>query len=319
MKSATTTRPPDIASDSASDALVPYDWPVPAGTPTRGTVLLVHGLGEHIGRYAHVADQLNDWGFSVRGYDQHGHGASPGARGTLPSNDRLLDDLATMIDNTRANMDDRMPLILLGHSLGGLVAARLVSLKLRRVDALVLSSPAFDVGLGMLSKALVNSLNLIAPQVRLANRLDVAYLSHDPETVEAYRRDPLVHDRICVRLARFITTAGPAVVAAARHWSVPTLLLYAGQDNLVNASGSAAFARAAPPDVVTAQEFPMHYHELFNELDNAPVFDVLHDWLAARFAPRSLGGGSDWPRVAGLASVGLASLIPLLGVDGALS
>ncbi len=286
-----------IRAESDDGDLAPYDWPVPAGSVTRGVVLLVHGLGEHIGRYAHVADLLNDWDFSVRGYDQHGHGASGGVRGALPSDDRLLADLAAVIDDTRASMDDRAPLILLGHSLGGLVAARLVSLKLRRVEGLVLSSPAFDAGLGRLRKALVQSLNRIAPQARVANGLNAQYLSHDPATVEAYVRDPLVHDRVSVRLAHFITTAGPAVIERAPHWDVPTLLMYAGQDNLVNAAGSAAFARAAPPGVVSSRVFPMHYHEIFNELDKDTVFDTLRAWLTERFPPVTRKVNSGWGKL----------------------
>ena len=96
------------------DALALHDWPLSAGWPTRGVVLLVHGLGEHVGRYMHVADRLNQWGFSVRGYDQYGHGESAGIRGELPTDDQLLTDLAAVIDDTRIRMDDRLPLILLG-------------------------------------------------------------------------------------------------------------------------------------------------------------------------------------------------------------
>lgn len=261
------------------------DWPLPAGAPARGLVLLVHGLGEHSGRYEHVAARLNDWGFAVRGYDHYGHGRSPGARGTLPADDRLLTDLARVIDDTRRRMDERLPLILLGHSMGGLVAARAVSMQLRRVDGLVLSSPALDAGLSAWQKALIAALYRLAPQARLGNGLDDRYLSHDAAAVEAYRADPLVHDRISARLARFIASAGPAVLQQAPHWSVPTLLLYAGDDRLVNPAGSAAFARAAPPEQVRVHAFAQHWHELFNELDSAPVFQALHDWLTTRFAP----------------------------------
>lgn len=125
-----------------------HDWPLSIGSPTRGQVLLVHGLGEHIGHYTELADRLNQWGFAVRGYDQYGHGESSGGRGELPQEDRLVTDLAAVIDDTRARLDDRLPLILLGHCLGALVAARLVSQKLRRVEGLVLSSPPLDAGLG---------------------------------------------------------------------------------------------------------------------------------------------------------------------------
>ena len=241
----------------------------------------------------HVADRLNQWGFSVRGYDQYGHGESAGIRGELPTDDQLLTDLAAVIDDTRIRMDDRLPLILLGHSLGGLVAARLVSLKLRRVDALVLSSPSLDVGMTVVQKALTASLYRVAPQARVANGVDARFLSHDRAVVDAYRDDPLVHDRISARLAHFIATAGPAVIKRAPRWKVPTLLLYAGQDRLVRAAGSRAFASAAPAEWVTAQDFPMHYHELFNELESAPVFEALHDWLVSRFPPIVLGEASE--------------------------
>ncbi|QTD45281.1 alpha/beta hydrolase [Ottowia testudinis] len=270
------------------DALALHDWPLSAGWPTRGMVVLVHGLGEHVGRYAHVADRLNEWGFSVRGYDQYGHGETAGLRGELPADDRLLADLASVIDDTRARMDDRLPLILLGHSMGGLVAARLVSLKLRRVDALVLSSPALNLGLSVLQRALMNTLHRLAPCVRVGSGIDARYLSHDLAVVDAYRADPLVHDRISARLARFMDQAGAAVLKRAPRWKVPTLLLYAGQDKLVNPAGSHAFAAAAPPEWMTVQAFPMHYHELFNELDNAPVFEALRDWLVQRFPPIEL-------------------------------
>ena len=272
-----------------SESLALHDWPLSAGWPTRGVVVLVHGLGEHVGRYVHVADRLNQWGFSVRGYDQYGHGESAGLRGELPTDDKLLTDLAAVIDDTRTRMDDRLPLILLGHSMGGLVAAQLVSLKIRRVDALVLSSPALDTGQGVVQKALMNSLYRVAPQSRMSSGLDPRYLSHDHTVVDAYRADPLVHDRISARLAHFIATAGAAVVKRAPRWKVPTLLMYAGQDRLVQAAGSRVFAQAAPAECVTVREFGMHYHELFNEIDQASVFEALHDWLVARFPPIALG------------------------------
>lgn len=263
-----------------------HERPLPAGVAPRGQVLLVHGLGEHAGRYAHVVQHLHHWGFAVRGYDQYGHGQSSGKRGDLPREDRLLTDLAAVVDATRGGMDPGLPLILLGHSMGGLVAARFVSLALRPVEALVLSSPALDAGLTPLQQALAQVLGRVAPHLRLGNGIDPNGLSRDAATVQAYRDDPLVHDRISARLALFIARAGPAVLQAAPHWPVPTLLLYAGDDRAVNPAGSAAFARLAPPDVVTARAFAAHRHELFNDLEREAVFAALERWLGAHFAPR---------------------------------
>lgn len=266
-------------SDGAELAL--RDWPV--GGAARATVLLVHGLGEHIGRYAALAQRLNAWGYAVRGYDHYGHGHSDGPRGGLTADGRLLDDLACVVDATRAQQSAvGQPLVLLGHSLGGLVASLFVARALRPVDALVLSSPAFDIGLSPLQRLLVGTLPRLLPDLRVSNGLQIPYLSHDAAVCEAYRSDPLCHDRICARLARFLAQGGPQVLDHADRWNVPSLLLWAGDDRLVAPAGSQAFADRAPPHRVQAQRFDGAYHELFNESDAfaTPVFARLREWLA---------------------------------------
>lgn len=269
---------------SDGDNIAIQDWPLPEGAALRGMVLVVHGLGEYAGRHDALAKRLNAWGFAVRAYDQYGHGESGGQRGGLPSPTRLIDDLADIIDSSRLRLPHGAPLILLGHSLGGLVAARLVALDRRHVEGLVLSSPALDPGLSALQKLLLSVLPQFAPNLTVRNRLDPEFISHDPDVVDAYRRDPLVHDRISARMGRFIADAAPPTVAAAAGWKVPTLLLYAGQDHLVDPAGSRAFAADAPPAVVTARCFDDLFHELFHELDPEPVYLVLRQWLDARFA-----------------------------------
>ncbi len=273
-----------LSTLTASDGenLAVYDWPPADGVPRRGTVLIVHGLGEHAGRYDATAQQLNEWGFAVRAYDQYGHGQSGGPRGGLSHDLRLLDDLGDLVDATRARTPQGLPLVLLGHSMGGLVAARFVAMHIRPVDALVLSSPALDPGLNPLQKLLLSTLPRLAPNLRVGNGLDARYLSHDPAVVAAYQRDPLCHDRISGRLARFIAEGGPATLARAAHWNVPTLLMWAGDDRLVNPAGSRAFAAAAPDTLVQSRCFDGLYHELFNEKDASPVFDLLHRWLLPR-------------------------------------
>ena len=270
-----------VATDG--DNVMIQDWPLEPGVPLRGVVIVVHGLGEHAGRYEHVARQLNDWGFAVRGYDQCGHGEYGGPRGSLPTDTRLLDDLADIIDSTRLRMSKKTPLILLGHSMGGLVVGRFVSLGIRVVEGLIMSSPALDAGMSAFQKVLVSLLPKIAPNLRVGNGVKPQFISHDPAVVAAYRADPMVHDRISARLARFIADAGPQTLALAAHWKVPTLLMYAGDDRLLNPQGSRNFAAAAPKGVVTSVCFDPLYHEIFNELDAAPVFAELRRWLNARF------------------------------------
>jgi alpha-beta hydrolase superfamily lysophospholipase len=271
-----------VASDG--DNLAIQDWPLDPGIRLRGVVLLVHGLGEHAGRYEELARRLNSLGFAVRGYDHYGHGESGGVRGGLPSDHRLVEDLADVLGSTRKRMDASTPLILLGHSMGGLVASHLVALGLGRVDGLVLSSPALDPGLNAFQKLLLAVLPSVAPNLRVRNGLDPTWISHDLQVVQAYQKDRLIHDRISGRLARYIAEGGPAVLAAAPRWQVPTLLMYAGSDKLVSPRGSAAFAKAAPARVVEVQAYPELYHEIFNELERGPVYERLQTWLDKWFA-----------------------------------
>jgi len=263
-------------------ALARRDWP---SADARGTIVIVHGLGEHIGRHSHVAARLNKSGWSVVGYDQRGHGASPGERGRIAADDDLLADLGAVVDAVRAETSG--PLVLLGHSLGGLVVARFVAAALesprpawqRDVDALVLSSPALDIGMTGARRTVLATLEKVTPNLGIGNGLDATGISRDPAVVAAYRADPLVHDRIAPRLVRFLADAGPAVRALAPRWQVPTLLLYAGSDRLVVPAGSAAFAAAAPPAVVTARPFASLFHEIFNEPEQDEVLSVLTAWL----------------------------------------
>lgn len=265
------------------DNIALQDWPLPEGVALRGVVLIVHGLGEHAGRYDHVARRLNRWGFAVRGYDQYGHGESDGVRGVLPTSARLIDDLTDVMQSTRARMEKGLPLVLLGHSVGGLVAACQVALRKVPVDGLVLTSPALATGLNPIQKMLLSILPRVAPNFTLGNGVDPRFISHDPDVVAAYRSDPWVHDRVSGRLARFIADAGPVAIARAGAWKVPTLLMYAGADKVVDPAGSRAFAAAAPAEMVTTHCFEGMYHEIFNELDAEPVFEMLRQWLDVRF------------------------------------
>lgn len=244
----------------------------------RGVALLVHGLGEHGGRHAHLARRLLQLGWRVLAYDHRGHGQSGGPRGVIPSDEALLDDLEEVLDHL-APADEGLPLLLFGHSMGGVVAARFVAEGRRPVDRLVLSSPALDPGLGSAQRLLIRMARRLAPDLALANGLDPAGISRDPAVVEAYRNDPRVHDRITPRLAGFVMESGPKVLAAAPTWSVPTLVLWAGDDVFVGPEGSAAFVRAAPGGVVEGQVFPALRHEILNEPEREEVLAVLEAWL----------------------------------------
>jgi alpha-beta hydrolase superfamily lysophospholipase len=260
----------------------------PAGDPRRGVVVLVHGLGEHIDRYDHVARRLNGLGFAVVGYDHRGHGRSPGQRGGMPTDASLCADLGRVLYAARESFPG--PLVLLGHSLGGLIAGRFVAEGLqstpaawwRPVDALVMSSPALDPGTNAVQKLLLAVVAPMLPNLAVNNGLKVDWISRDAGVVKAYAADPLVHDRVTGRLGLFVARQGPAVIAAAPGWKTPTLLMWAGSDRCVAPAGSAAFAAAAPRDVVTVREWPGLFHEIFNEPEQGAVLQALDDWLAAK-------------------------------------
>ena len=260
----------------------------PAGNPRRGLVVLVHGLGEHIDRYDHVARRLNGIGFDVVGYDHRGHGRSPGQRGGMPADDSLCADLGRVLYAAREAFPG--PTVLVGHSLGGLIAGRFVAEGLqpkpaawwRPVDALVMSSPALDPGTNAVQKLLLAVVAPMLPNLAVSNGLKVDWVSRSPDIVKAYAGDTLVHDRITGRLGLFVARQGPAVIAAAPRWTTPTLLMWAGADRCVAPAGSAAFAAAAPRDVVTTREWPGLYHEIFNEPEQDAVLAAMGDWLGAR-------------------------------------
>lgn len=279
--------PPITTADGI--ALHTHHWPA-QGTP-RGTLLIAHGLGEHAGRYApHVAAAFAGAGWQVVGYDQRGHGLSGGPRGDLPAAPPgaqwLQADLATVIDAVRAAGLPR-PLALLGHSMGGLVAARFVAGLLetprpawvRPIDTLILSAPALDAGLSAWARLRIALGLAVMPHQAVGNGLSPNDLCSVPEAVAAYRADPLVHDRITPTLARLFAVDGPAALAMAPRWPVPTLVAWSDADRCVAPRGSAAFVHAAPTTVVTAQ--PQHGlgHELFNEPQGPAIVAQWVAWL----------------------------------------
>ncbi len=257
------------------------DW-TPAGHDGRCGVMIVHGLGEHGGRYAEVAHWFTARGWRVRAHDHRGHGRSDGARGRLQRHDDLLDDALAVLADLAAQLAE--PPLLIGHSLGGALAAQMALVREARLRGLVLSSPALDPGLSGFQKLLTRVLLRLAPDLAIGNGLDPLRVSRDARTVRAYLDDPLVHDRVSARLVNWLVTAADQVQAAASRLQIDTLLLVAGADALVRPTGSRRFADAAPAARLTLHWYDGLYHELFNELpdDRARVLADLERWLAQR-------------------------------------
>ena len=249
--------------------LVSFAWPWRRDDVPRAHVLLVHGLGEHARRYDALAMWFQNQGISVWAYDQRGHGASSGARATLPTPDALLDDLDVVWQAFANAHNNGVPLLVLGHSMGGLVVMRWLqrdthAQQPRMPAAAIISSPALGVHANGLEQWMVKLLARHLPNVRLGNGLKLQGLSHDPAVIEAYKQDPLVHKYITPRLVQWIVANGQHVVGGAAKWAVPSLLMYAGADALVDPKAADTFAKAAPANVQT-QRLDAAFHEIFNE------------------------------------------------------
>jgi alpha-beta hydrolase superfamily lysophospholipase len=254
-----------------------------AWTPSgiaRGTVVIVHGLGEHAGRYQQLARDLGEAGWEVHAADYRGHGRSGGHRGVIPAVEAIRDDVLESLAFARAT--SAHPVVVLGHSMGGAMAAWAVAHNPSAADALVMSSPALRADMSPLQRLLMATIGRLRPDMVVSNGLNAKFLSHDPAVVAAYTNDPFVHDRVSPRLAQAIILAGDVARAAAPTWTTPTLLLYAGNDRIVDPLGSQAFAAAAPAAVVTTQRFDALYHEIFNEPGRDAPVRALLEWLRVR-------------------------------------
>ena len=251
----------------------------PSGA-SKAALLICHGLGEHSGRYAHVAELLASKGITVWAHDHRGHGQSTGARGALASSDDLVVD-AELVLAELARATGHLPFIA-GHSMGGPVAGMLALRNKAPVRGLVLSSPALMTraagGLVAFGKVMAK----LAPNMAMSNQLKVDFVARDPAVVDAYRKDPLVHPTITPRLFAWIVNTGKALRDAAPDWKTPSLVLYAGADMLVDPASARAFAAALPAGMGEAHEYPAFYHEIFNDPEkDAPMRD-LEAWLMPR-------------------------------------
>lgn len=260
------------------------DWKAPEAPVAgrRGGLVLMHGLGEHCGRYAHLAEFLAAHGWMVRGYDQRGHGRSGGRRGDVPDREALLRDAVMVIRDFTQHCGS--PPFLLGHSMGGLFAARLATAGLAPLRGLILSSPALAVRLSAAQRLLLRLLTAAAPGLGINNGLQSRYLSHDAAVVRAYQDDKLVHARISARLFNAMLDAMAFTHSHAAALGIPVLLLVAGEDRLADAGGSDRFLASLPAHLASCHRYSGYYHELFNETGAERVFADLRRWLDAHAA-----------------------------------
>ena len=263
-------------------ALFVRHW-LPEAAP-RAVVCLTHGLGEHGGRYDHVAKALTAAGVAVLVLDLRGHGRSEGKRGHIASYDLALDDVGLLLE--QADQDyPKAPRFLYGHSLGGNIVLNYILRRRPPILGAVATSPLLEVGfappawkltIGRLAYALV-------PSLCMGNEVNAAGLTAEREVVSAYVADPLVHDRVSARLAIDMLEAGRWALGHAAELATPLLLMAGDDDTIVSPRASAAFARAAGP-LCTFRSWPGLKHELHNEARWLEVMAVIVSWLDERLA-----------------------------------
>lgn len=232
---------------------------------SRGVMVLVHGMSEHSARYDHVGRFLASRGLAVHALDHRGHGRSGGETGTVEEFGFFLDDLATFMKLVRAEVPEG-PLVLLGHSMGGLIVSAYLLERQPSPDLVVLSGPAI--------------VPIIEPGER---RIDATRLSRDPEAQRAYMEDPLVlRERVKEELFYRLAEGVGLLVGRAAEVSQPLLLIHGTDDRLCSAEGAEMWVRASSSKDITVQLYPEGRHEMFNEINKDEVLAGLWQWLDAR-------------------------------------
>jgi alpha-beta hydrolase superfamily lysophospholipase len=246
----------------------------------RAVIALVHGQGEHIGRYAHMAEWMGAQGIAMMGHDQQGFGKSGGKRGHAPGLEAYLDDIAILIEEAQGRYPG-VPIILYGHSMGGNVVLNYVFR--RPIDVLTgvivsgpwvrlaFEAPGWKVALGRL-------LGGLWPELSLSTELDVKKLSRDPQVVAAYKADPLTHDRMSASAGVALIDAAAWLNTYSGKVSRPLLMMHGGADGLTSASATRELAERLSGQVMH-HEWKGLYHEIHNEPEQQEVFQFVLDWV----------------------------------------
>jgi alpha-beta hydrolase superfamily lysophospholipase len=245
----------------------------------RGVLVLVHGLGEHTGRYGPVGSWLAAHGFALAGFDMRGHGLSAGPRGHTPDYDALLDDVSEFMHQVRLRFRD-VPLFLYGHSLGGNLVLNFALRRRPGIQGVIATSPWLRVALEPPRAKLVLAkiLNWVAPAFTQAWDLQTGDLSHDMQSLDADDDDPLVHGRISARLFIAVSEAGRWALQQAGNFPLPLLLMHGSADRVTSPEASEQFAARAGKQV-TWRRWDGLFHELHNELSRDEVLGLMVQWL----------------------------------------
>ncbi|MFO7952979.1 MAG: alpha/beta hydrolase [Bacillota bacterium] len=248
----------------------------------KGIICLVHGLGEHSGRYSHWAEKLTGAEYATLAIDLRGHGRSEGHRGYTPSLDHYGDDISLLLDKAEEFYPGK-PHFLYGHSLGGTLSAFFLIQRQPRINGAVITSPCLHTVLDRQKHkiAMARFFDLFFPSLSLASNLEQKDLSRDPAVISAYQNDPLVHDRVSARLGKGIIDAVNYIFNRATDITLPLLIMHGTEDRITFPSGSEKLAGLVSGEC-TLKLWDGLYHELHNEIEKDEVFAFLIKWLENR-------------------------------------
>ena len=267
----------------SQDGLELFAHAFPTEETPKAVVCLVHGHGEHIERYEHVAEAFNNAGYSLIGYDHRGHGQSDGIRGHIPSYETLLNDVTAFRKEVNEYYPD-LPHFLYGHSMGGNIALNYTLREKPNLAGVIATGPWLKLAFEppAIQVFLGKTMNKIYPAFIQASGLDTAALSHDPEVVRAYEEDSLVHNKISARLFVEMYESGLWAFEHASEFPMPLLLMHGGGDKITSAEASREFG--AKTDKATVKIWDGLYHEIHNEPEKEEVFKTMIDWMDSRLA-----------------------------------
>lgn len=260
------------------DDLFACSWEVDGKSSVR--VILVHGLGEHCGRYRAFAEYLLSRGYSVYAYDYHGFGKSPGRRGDIDSFDSYFRDLNRFVQ-ILSDPWGRAKTVVIGHSLGGLIGLAYGIRYPESIQGLVITSPGLkNYPIPKHLDWLAKVCNVCVPWLPIKNPLAADKLSHDPAVVEAYLHDPLVHFTVTPRFYKEVQKTMKYTIEHAGEMKRPLLLLYAGADQIVDPEGVREFELNLPRNVEKEIVcYPEMYHELLNEIGKEQIWEQIATWI----------------------------------------
>ncbi len=260
----------------------------PASAP-RSAMLLVHGLGEHSGRYDAFARFLAGEGTSVFSFDLRGHGRSPGPRGDIDAFPRFLEDLLGMESEMALQVPVEIPWFLMGHSLGGLIAIRRLQVFKGRFCGAILSAPWLAAAIPEWARGIGRFLGVVLPTVPFSAGVSPARLTRDPEMIRAWKSDPLIHTRITGRFFREAEREQRRARVSMMPEGLPSLFLLPADDSVVQSPVSIAFARGIVGKGARVEILEGRRHEPLNDLGRDEVYRLVIDWLAEQ---RGTGLGS---------------------------